>query len=432
MGHKHKKKNKNGEFIKLKEVIDYKELLKAEAHTENGKRDKYETAKFHIRKFTKVLNIKKHIENKTYKINHLYAFTIYEPKKRNITANCFDDKIVQRAVSKNILEKAIQPKLIYDDYASQVNKGTHLALDRLRHHMVSFAATENNWGDGGWIGDCDIHKFFYEIDREECFELIRALPIDTDSEDILYEQIYAIEDFDGSEIGLCIGFQSSQWLAVLYLNPLDHFIKEQLHIKYYGRYMDNFYIIHNSLEYLKYCMEEIAKFLYTDFHLKMNPKSNIHPFKQGQVFLGFHFTYIAGMNDVEIKLLNKSIKRMKKRVDKHVNMIWLGQLTVKKALESLESWNSYAKYGYTDKAKNAYKRARKQILDTEDVLTGEYDNFIHDKNGFIKLELVEHRDKDGFYVLDRVEDDRYARHYNKRAKTTYLVTNSMRKLANTW
>ena len=64
---------------------------------------------------------------------------------------------------------------------------------------------------------------------------------------------------------------TSQVLAIFYLNDLDHFIKEQLKIKYYVRYQDDFLIFHSSKQYLKYCLEEIQKFLSKE-KLKLNKK----------------------------------------------------------------------------------------------------------------------------------------------------------------
>lgn len=151
--------------------------------------------------------------------------------------------------------------MIYDNYASQPGKGSKLALDRIGHFMRSYAATECNWGNDGWIFSGDIHHYFYEIDREICMNQIKKLPIDDRCIELIRKQVYAIGEYDGSDKGICIGFQTSQWLAVYYLNSLDHFIKEKLHIKYYGRYMDNFYIIHKDKKYLQYCIEEIKNLL---------------------------------------------------------------------------------------------------------------------------------------------------------------------------
>lgn len=78
---------------------------------------------------------------------------------------------------------------------------------------------------------------------------------------------------------------TSQALAIFYLNDMDHFIKEKLGIKYYVRYQDDFCLFHESKEYLKYCLEEIRKFL-EDEGLKLNNKTRIYNNKNKYIFLG--------------------------------------------------------------------------------------------------------------------------------------------------
>ena len=72
--------------------------------------------------------------------------------------------------------------------------------------------------------------------------------------------------------GLPIGNMTSQILAIYYLNDLDHFIKEKLHIKYYVRYMDDFVLMHGDREYLKFCYQEIEKKL-KELKLSFNKKT---------------------------------------------------------------------------------------------------------------------------------------------------------------
>jgi hypothetical protein len=66
---------------------------------------------------------------------------------------------------------------------------------------------------------------------------------------------------DGKSLGL--GSQISQVSAIFYPTGLDHFIKEKLHIKYYGRYMDDLYLIHTDKRFLQYCLHKIKAFCET-------------------------------------------------------------------------------------------------------------------------------------------------------------------------
>lgn len=78
---------------------------------------------------------------------------------------------------------------------------------------------------------------------------------------------------------------TSQILAIFYLNDMDHFIKEDLKIKYYIRYQDDFLLFHQSKEYLKYCFEEIRKFVKKE-KLELNRKSRLYKSTNNFIFLG--------------------------------------------------------------------------------------------------------------------------------------------------
>lgn len=78
---------------------------------------------------------------------------------------------------------------------------------------------------------------------------------------------------------------TSQCLAIFYLNDMDHYIKENLKIKYYVRYQDDFLLFHHSKEYLKECLDKIKKFLEKE-KLELNPKTRIYTNKDNFIFLG--------------------------------------------------------------------------------------------------------------------------------------------------
>ena len=96
-----------------------------------------------------------------------------------------------------------------------------------------------------------------------------------------------IIDSTEGNVGIPIGNQTSQLFALLYLDGLDHFVKEKLGIKYYGRYMDDFFLIHHDKAYLQECRKQIEAFVQAR-GLSLNAKTNIFPLKHGVDFLGFH------------------------------------------------------------------------------------------------------------------------------------------------
>lgn len=113
-------------------------------------------------------------------------------------------------------------------------------------------------------------------------------------------------------VGLPIGNLTSQFFAIYYLSDMDHMIKEKLQIKHYIRYMDDFTLLHQDKEYLKYCKAEIESHL-TGIKLKLNPKTQIFPLSQGIDFLGFR-TYMTDQGKVIRKLRRDSVRRMKRKI----------------------------------------------------------------------------------------------------------------------
>ena len=90
---------------------------------------------------------------------------------------------------------------------------------------------------------------------------------------------------DNEEKGLGIGNMTSQVLAIFYLNYLDHYVKEELKIKYYIRYQDDFLLFHSNKEYLKECLEKIEEFLKKE-KLSLNKKTRIYKNTNNFIFLG--------------------------------------------------------------------------------------------------------------------------------------------------
>ena len=107
---------------------------------------------------------------------------------------------------------------------------------------------------------------------------------------------------------------SSQVLALLYLNDLDHYIKEELNIKYYIRYMDDFLLFHQDKEYLKFCEIKIKEKV-KELKLTLNKKTQIIDLSKGVVFLGYRFLL------KEKKLYVLISQKNKKKISRKLNRV---------------------------------------------------------------------------------------------------------------
>ena len=143
--------------------------------------------------------------------------------------------------------------------------------------------------------------------------------------------------------GIPIGNQTSQWFAVMYLSGMDHFIKEKLGIRYYGRYMDDFYLIHEDKAYLQYCRGEIEQYV-ARLGLRLNKKTNIFPLRNGIDFLGFH-TYLTESGKIIRKVRRSSKCNAQRKLKKQRGLLDREKISLSDIEQSYGSWRSHAEKG---------------------------------------------------------------------------------------
>lgn len=213
--------------------------------------------------------------NKDYVVGPYNTFTIYEPKERKIVSQNVQDKIVNHLVARYILYPSILPCFIDANVASRAKMGTSKGINlALNYHRKCKVKYKNYY-----ILKCDISKFFASIDHTILKEKLLRRIKDKDALKIVFDII------DSHEIGISIGSMTSQILAIFYLNDMDHFIKEELQIKYYVRYQDDFLLFHPSKKYLQYCLKRITKLLENE-KLTLNSKTRIYKNTNNFLFLG--------------------------------------------------------------------------------------------------------------------------------------------------
>lgn len=333
---------------------------------------KAKLVRFELTKTSNIVKIYNTLKNKHY--NHLKynIFIIQEPKYRIIMSELMYDKIVNHLISKYVLIPTLSRKLIEQNVATRTGKGSKEGIRYMKKYINSIKENYDNI----YILKCDISKYFYNIDHEI---LINKLSHENFDKDILRVLINIISSTDNDYIndlidssisreishledmniydleakkkqlyslpryrkgkGLPIGNETSQLLAIYYLNELDHYIKEQLHIKYYVRYMDDFILIHHDKEYLKKCLNLINKKL-SYLKLSLNKKTQIYNLKSGVNFLGYKF--ILKNKKLVILLNNQTRKKIKRKLRK------ARKNNINFYKKSLASYNGYFKVSTTN------------------------------------------------------------------------------------
>lgn len=272
----------------------------------------------------------KELLTKTYRHGKYRLFTIYDPKKRNIAAAPFRDRVVHHAVH-DVIEPIIDKTFIYDSYACRFGKGTHKALNRAQGFLRA-----NRFCFHG-----DIKQYFPSINHRILKEILRTRIADKDLLWLLDEIINSAPGND-SENGLPIGNLTSQFFANLYLNELDYFIKFDLRIKYYLRYMDDFLIFGNEKMGLVGVKERIRRFLDGGLKLRLHEdKSQIYSTFDGIKFLGFR------LFSEYRRLASDNVKRFKKRLNKFESLFANGKMTKTAVRDSVRCWTAHSKYANT-------------------------------------------------------------------------------------
>ena len=337
------------------EMCAFDVLYAAYLEARSGKRKKVSTAQYEANALACTEKLSRILASKTYIPGKFETFYVYEPKKRLVQAPAFVDKVVLHAVTDNILYEAVTKSFIRDNYASQKGKGTHDGLMRLKQFMVDYY---RQYGTAeGWVLKCDVHHFFASIDHDKLKVKLKALLDRRGVDPQIYELLCIYID---TTAGLPLGYQTSQLLALLFLDEFDHIVKEKYGVKKYGRYMDDFLAIHPSKEFLKNLLADFRVFM-GSYGLELNEKTGIFPLRNGIDFLGFH-SYLTETGGVVQKLRKDGIDRIKKNIK-----IWrveypAGNITKEKILEKFGSWDAHAAHGDTHALRTKYAKQVEEII----------------------------------------------------------------------
>ncbi len=305
------------------ENLTFEKMLKAHERSIKNKKNKRDVLKFNMDLETNLWNIINKLKNEKYSIGKYKTFTVYEPKKRVIKSLPYVDRVIQQWYIYEFIKPFFVKRFISNTCACIEKRGTHYAVDKAQKYMRIMKRKNEKY----YILKCDIKNFFYSIDKDILFNILKKAI--TDKKILHLTEIFI---FDSEDTGIPIGNYTSQYFANIYLDILDHFIKEKLKVKYYVRYMDDFILLVNSKNDAKRFKKIIEEFLNKNLNLELNNKSNYYPNKSGINFCG----YIIYETH---RLLRKRAKiQMKKRINLWNKLNSFNKLNENKMI--LE-WNSF-------------------------------------------------------------------------------------------
>ena len=318
----------------------FEALYRAYRAAARGKHGRDEVIRFEINLSDSLWSLHEELIARTYRIRPYHTFTVYDPKRREIQALAFRDRVVQHSLCDNLLAPFFEPRLIHDCAACRPGRGTSFAIRRLTAFLWQHYRAH---GTAGWILKIDIRKYFDSIDHAILKRRLRRFP-DPEVRAFLYDIIDSYHADTGR--GLPLGNQSSQWFALYYLDPLDRLIKERLRVRHYTRYMDDMVLIHPSKEFLAKALEELRAFARDELHLEFNAKTQLTPVAQGVDYLGWHF-YLTDTGKVIRRLRPSAKRRFKRRVKVLRRQLAAGEVTRQEVRRSIAGLDGHLRQGHT-------------------------------------------------------------------------------------
>jgi RNA-directed DNA polymerase len=300
-------------------------LFEAYFAARRNKRNTMNQLRFELSFEAQLVRLLDELESRTYRPGRSIAFVIDRPVKREVLAADFRDRVVHHLLF-NLINPIFEPDFIEDSFSCRKGKGT---LHGVRTLERAVKECSNHYSRDCYVLKLDIMGYFMSIDKH----LLRAIlakkieaseQLDSFSREL---SLYVIEtlltdnptdnciirgsaaDWAGlpaskslfhaaPDCGLPIGNLTSQLFSNIYLNEFDQFVKCVLGIRHYGRYVDDFYVVHTNPSFLRGLIRQFDDFLRTKLHLKLHPgKIFLQHYTKGVNFLGAtvkpHRSYVS-------------------------------------------------------------------------------------------------------------------------------------------
>lgn len=290
---------------KYQDIISFENLLATWGRFVRGKRNKKDVIAFQLVLAENLVELHESLKNKTYRHGGYHAFNISDPKPRNIHKATVRDRVLHHLIYKE-LYRYFDFRFIFDSYSCRKGKGTHRALDRFKYFA---GQVSRNHTRTCYVLKCDIKKFFASIDQVVLMKILERHIEDGEILSLLFEIISSFHT-TGPTVGLPLGNLTSQLLVNIYMHEFDMYVKQELMVKYYIRYADDFAVLSDDKKYLEELLLKFQDFLSVKLHLSLHEnKVYIKTYASGVDFLGWvHFPY---HRQIRTATKNKIIRKMK-------------------------------------------------------------------------------------------------------------------------
>jgi len=249
-------------------------MYQAYLDARRGKRGKRACFEFEKHLGDNLASLHNAIHTGTYAPSPYFQFVVYEPKRRIIHAPTFRDVVVQHAIYRTIYH-IFDRSFISSSFACRIGYGTHKAAAHAQKALRHYSGND-------YYLKLDVRKFFYSIARNTLRKLIEKKIKDRRLVDIM--MMFA--EMEGAERGIPIGNLLSQIYALIFLNPIDHFVKRVCKVKHYTRYVDDLVLVGLSRAECLQLRDALSGFLKNILSLDLS-KVVVQKIRKGLNFCGY-------------------------------------------------------------------------------------------------------------------------------------------------
>jgi retron-type reverse transcriptase len=326
-------------------VTAFSNLLRAARQAGRGKRFRPNVAAFGLNLEAELHQLQEELISRRYRPGPYRTFLVHDKKPRFISAAPFRDRVVHHALCQ-VIEPIFERRFLYDSYACRKGKGTHAAVDRASSYARRFR----------YVLKCDVEKYFPSIDHAILLELI-AKQIWDEGACWLIRTILegsnpqpdAQHYFPGDDLfapferrrGIPIGNQTSQFFANVYLDKLDHDVKERFRVPGYVRYVDDVLVFDHDKRRLHEVRSAIDAFL-GQLRLRLHPrKCFVTTTHAGFTFLGYRIFPTHRRLDAD------NVRRFTRRLRLYRQEVADGRMSDLQRKDRIRSWIAHAAHANT-------------------------------------------------------------------------------------
>ncbi len=345
----------------FEQICSLENLLGAAHKAALGKRQKPYVDQFRLGLETEVWKLREELLNGTYQPGSYRSFWISEPKRRLISAAPFRDRVVHHALC-NVIEPVWERRFVSESFANRLGMGTSKARDHFEAGLKRYP----------YVLRVDFAKFFPSMDHAvlkaqfrralRCRRTLSLMDLIVDASNP-QEPVaaYFLGDMLWTPFerrhGLPLGNQTSQFFANIYLDPLDHFVKETLRCGHYARYVDDLALFADS----KACLRDWRERLDAEasrLRLRLHPgKTRVFRREEGVTFLGVRF-FPRGR-----RLPSANRRRALRRCRRDTGQCLDGRLTEADLNRRMAGWRGHALEAGAVRLVMDFERRMKEWMD---------------------------------------------------------------------